>query len=165
MMRQEMGALTRVNIAPMSDHDLDEVMAIEADSFPRPWSRDHFAAELQSPHSFPLVARTEEGRIAGYICPMLVHDEGEILDVAVSSRLRGQGIGQQLLRRGLSELRQRGATVVMLEVRISNHSAIDLYRRTGFTESGRRKRYYENGEDALLMTYLCEQSEEDADAV
>ncbi|BDV43224.1 ribosomal-protein-alanine acetyltransferase [Geotalea uraniireducens] len=156
IMRQEMGAYTRVSISPMSYQDLDEVIAIEAESFSRPWNRDHFAAELQSPHSFPLAARNADGRIAGYICPMLVHDEGEILDVAVAPGYRGQGIGRQLLQRALGDLRQRGAAVVMLEVRISNMPAIELYRRAGFSESGSRKRYYENGEDALLMTYHFE---------
>lgn len=90
----------------------------------------------------------------GYICPMLVLDEGHILDVAVHSNYRGKGIGRMLVERVLHDCSERGAEFVSLEVRQSNESAIGLYRQLGFLETGRRKAYYENGEDALLMEYI-----------
>ncbi|RNC68775.1 MAG: ribosomal-protein-alanine N-acetyltransferase [Desulfuromonadales bacterium] len=154
-----------VAIRPMTENDLDPVMAIELDSFSRPWTRDHFTAELDSSRSFPFVACTNDGAIAGYICPTLVLDEGEILDVAVRRDCRGAGIGVKLVARAIAYLAERGATVVLLEVRVSNESAISLYRRFGFKESGRRKGYYENGEDAILMYYTIDDSEGRADAV
>lgn len=151
-------------IRPMTTADLDAVVAIESDSFPRPWSRDHFRAELNSPHSYPHVACTRNGLIAGYVCPMLVLDEAEILDVAVHRDFRGKGVGGNLVSRAIADLAARGARVVALEVRVSNLPAMALYRRLGFAAAGRRKGYYENGEDAILMEYILD-SEVRADAI
>ena len=160
-----MGVTDELTIHQMTSGDLDEVTAIESVSFPRPWSREHFIDELNSPRSYPLVARTADGVVAGYICPMLVLDEGEILDVAVRFDCRGKGVGGVLVRRAIGELGALGARVVCLEVRVSNLSALTLYQRLGFRETGRRKGYYENGEDAILMEYTIDDSEGRADAV
>ncbi len=141
-------------ICPMSEADLDQVLAIEQDSFPSPWNRRHFLDELSSPYAFPLTALTGDGRVAGYICPMLLLDEGHILNVAVSPEFRGCGLGQLLVERVIAECREGGAAFVSLEVRPSNATAIVLYERLGFTVTGRRKRYYGDGEDALLMEYV-----------
>ena len=150
-----MGALhTEIVICPMSEADLDRVLAIEQRSFPSPWTRRHFLDELSSPHSFPLSAFDPSGQLVGYICPMQVLDEGHILDVAVDPAFRGQGLGRLLVEQVLTDCRQAGASFVSLEVRPSNRAAIALYLAMGFTECGRRKRYYQDGEDAVLMEYL-----------
>lgn len=141
-------------ICPMTEDCLDAVLAIEQDSFPSPWSRPLFVGELRSDHSFPMVAMDSEGRIVGYICPMLVIDEGHILNVAVDKKFRGRGIGRQLVERVLMDCRSQNAEFVSLEVRPSNVAAISLYRQLGFIVTGRRKAYYENGEDALMMEYI-----------
>lgn len=160
-----MGVPDVLTIHQMTSGDLDEVTAIESLSFPRPWTRDHFVAELNSPRSYPLVVRTADDIVAGYICPMLVLDEGEILDVAVRHDCRGMGVGRALVVRAIRDLKERGARVICLEVRVSNYAALALYQRLGFRETGRRKGYYENGEDAILMEYTIDDSEDRADAV
>lgn len=142
-----------ITICPMNEADLDEILIIETASFPNPWTRTHFLDELNSPHAFPLVAFGPEGRLIGYICPMFLLDEGHIMDVAVHHDFRGHGVGRMLVERVLEECRERGADFVSLEVRPSNQSAIALYRKLGFVEIGRRKRYYQDGEDAILMEY------------
>ena len=152
-------------ICPMIEADLDDVLAIEVDSYPRPWTKSHFLDELASPHSFPLVAYDQKGIVAGYICPMALLDEGHIMNVAVRKESRGLGVGLLLVKKALSECRERGAEYVSLEVRTSNASAIALYRKLHFVETGLRKRYYENGEDALLMEYLFKNSEVCIDAI
>jgi ribosomal-protein-alanine N-acetyltransferase len=139
-------------IRPMTEQDLDQVLATEAASFAVPWSRGHFLHEMRSPLSFPLVAEDGDGGIAGFICPMQVLDEGQILDLAVSPACRGRGIGKSLVERALQTFRLQGASFVGLEVRPSNTAALHLYSRCGFVAEGRRKGYYENGEDAILMS-------------
>lgn len=145
----------------MSEADLDQVLTIESESFPRPWNRTHFLNEMQSPHSFPLVAMSHDGLVIAFICPMQIIDEGHILDVAVKKEFRGQGIGRLLVEKVLEECRTLGAEFVSLEVRVSNLSAISLYKQMGFVETGARKRYYENGEDAMLMEYIFAVRDED----
>jgi len=145
---------TEITICPMSLEDLDQVLAIEQQSFPHPWLRQHFIDELNSPHAFPLSAFDLSGRLVGFICPMLLLDEGHILDVAVHTELRGAGVGRLLVQQVLDDCRAAGASFVSLEVRVSNLQAVSLYRKMGFAEVGKRKRYYENGEDALMMEYV-----------
>lgn len=149
----------------MTEADLDQVLRIESASFPHPWSRTHFHDELKSPHSFPFSAFDGSGRLVGYICPMMVLDEGHILDVAVDPECRGLGLGRLLVEKVLAVCREQGAEFVSLEVRPSNESAIGLYRHLGFVETGRRPRYYHDGEDAILMEYIFTDKEEGPDAV
>lgn len=152
-------SLVPVVIRPMTPEDLDQVVAIEQQSFSHPWSMNHFRDELCTSRAFPLVAVTAGGGIAGYLCPSQVLDEGEILDLAVRRDCQGTGIGRLLVFETLGLFRERGASRVWLEVRVSNVAAISLYRSLGFRECGRRHHYYENGEDALLMEYTINGAE------
>lgn len=135
----------------MLDSDLEAVLEIESASFSRPWTRHHFQDELASPFGFPTVAVAPDATLAGYLCLKQVLDEAEILDVAVSPAVRGRGVGRLLVEHAFERARGKGASLILLEVRASNVEAIALYERTGFTETGRRKKYYDNGEDAILM--------------
>jgi [ribosomal protein S18]-alanine N-acetyltransferase len=157
--------LIEISVRPLSEGDLESVLAIESASFSRPWTRRHFLDEIASPFGIPLVAQAPDGSIAGYLCLKLVLDEAEILDVAVAPAKRGSGIGRTLVEHAVSLCRGRQVALLGLEVRVGNQPAIALYRRLGFRESGRRKRYYEDGEDAMLMDYIFENKVEECDAV
>jgi len=152
---------SEITICRMTEADLDEILVIENYSFPLPWNREHFLDELKSVHAFPLVAFDPEEKLMGYICPRLLFDEGHILNVAVNRDFRGCGVGRLMVERVLRDCREGGADTVYLEVRPSNHAAISLYRQLGFVETGIRRNYYENGEDALLMEYSFENDEVD----
>lgn len=143
-----------ITICPMAAADLEQVLAIERASYPLPWLEQHFIDELNAANATPLTAFDPDGRVVGYICALQVLDEGHILNVAVDPACRGMGVGRLLVQRVLDDCRAQGAAFVSLEVRVSNLAAITLYQQLGFVETGRRKRYYENGEDALLMEYL-----------
>ena len=138
----------------MREADIPAIMAIERVSYPLPWLEQHFRDELAAATAMPLVAFAADGRLMGYICAMQVLDEGHILNVAVDPACRGAGVGRLLVQRVLDDCRASGAAFVSLEVRVSNEPAISLYRNMGFVETGRRKRYYENGEDALMMEFV-----------
>ncbi len=156
-MMRRMTRHDEITICLMTKADLDEVLAIEAASYPLPWAREHFLDEIGSPFAFPMVALDGQGRVAGYICPTLLLDEGDIRNVAVRTDLRGKGVGQLLVEKVIAECRDHGATFVGLEVRVSNLPARALYRKLGFVEAGIRSKYYENGEDAILMECrLCQ---------
>jgi dihydroorotate dehydrogenase electron transfer subunit len=142
-----------ITIREMAEADMEEILAIENDSYPLPWNRDHFLDELKSDHSFPLAAIGPDERIIGYICPRFLLEEGHIYNIAVHRSFRKRGLGRLLLEKVLAICRQKSAVTLYLEVRTSNHGAIALYRQVGFVSTGERSGYYENGEDAILMQY------------
>ena len=91
--------------------------------------------------------------IIGFAGLWMFVDEGHVSTIASHTEWRGQGVGELLLVTLLREAQRRKAIFATLEVRVNNAVAQNLYRKYGFTEVGRRKRYYQdNGEDALIMT-------------
>jgi ribosomal-protein-alanine N-acetyltransferase len=134
----------------MHRSDLDAVMLIEESSFPLPWKREHFLQEIHSHLSFPFVA-DRDGVVVGYVCPMSLFEEAQIMDIAVAPEERGRGVAYLLLEQAIALSRDRGAERLVLEVRESNLAAIRLYERFGFVRYAVRKGYYEGKEDALLM--------------
>jgi ribosomal-protein-alanine N-acetyltransferase len=78
-------------------------------------------------------------------------DEAELLYLYVREGFRGKAIGHQLLNFSYSQLASQGVRSIFLEVRPSNEGAIKLYVTNGFKEIARRKGYYSNGEDCLVM--------------
>jgi [ribosomal protein S18]-alanine N-acetyltransferase len=143
---------TDIRLRPFVASDLPQVMEIEQASFSLPWEAEFFLTEGQNPHGWFWVAE-KDNIIVGYLCGWLIADEGEILRVAVHPASRRGGVGKALLDKFIGIAGQRGVRTLHLEVRASNRSAIELYTSHGFQKVGRRGRYYENGEDALVMMW------------
>jgi ribosomal-protein-alanine acetyltransferase len=79
---------------------------------------------------------------------------GELLYIFVAPSWRGSGVGSQLLAALIDNLSARGQMeTLFLEVRTSNVGAIKLYESHGFSRVGERKKYYSDGEDALVYRY------------
>lgn len=92
------------------------------------------------------------GRVGGYVNVWCVLDEATIGNIAVDSSVRGNGLGESLMKAALEAARERGAGAVTLEVRKSNSIAISLYNKLGFENVGVRPGYYEKPrEDAIIM--------------
>lgn len=141
-----------VELRRLEPRDLDAVEEIEQESYPTPWSRSMFGAELRKPRSLAIGAYTEEGELVGYAFVSRYVDAWHVMNIAVATGFRRRGIATMLLER-LFEVTatdpQRGYT---LEVRVSNSEAIRLYERLGFEARGIRRGYYtDNREDALIM--------------
>lgn len=140
--------------APMTVADLDQVWALECSVFPYPWSRTNFADSLASGYDCWTV-RDADGSLAGYYLLMYAVDEAHLLDVAVAAPRQRQGLGRRLMDRISARARGQGMASILLEVRPSNARALDVYRRYGYREIGRRKGYYPAGpdgrEDAIVM--------------
>ena len=132
--------------------DLLSVFRIERASFPQPWPYTAFEHFLGRPGF--LVADSHEviGYVVGDVVPNGGRGIGHIKDIAVRPDRRGQGLGATLLGRALAVLASQGAHSVKLEVRGSNDAAIALYRAFGFERHRTTPRYYQDGEDALVMT-------------
>jgi len=141
-----------VTVREAEQADLLSVYRIEKRCFPQPWPFSAFERFLGEPGF--LVADDGE-RVVGYVVSNLVpnhgRDIGHVKDLAVHPDARGRGVGRTLLERALVSLSIDGASLVKLEVREGNDPALSLYRDVGFEPMRRVPRYYEDGEDALLM--------------
>ena len=141
-----------MNIRRMTPADVMTVVAIDsAAGILLPWSPNAYARELLKQTTFCWVAEVN-GRLAGSLTLWDVVGEGEIANVAIHPDFWRQGVGRALVQTALDKAAELGFPRVMLEVRASNEAAQTLYRSFGFEEDGRRRAYYANGEDAILMS-------------
>jgi ribosomal-protein-alanine N-acetyltransferase len=91
------------------------------------------------------------GRVVGFVVFWNVHDEVQVLDVAVAPAHQRRGIARRLLEEVERRSRARACALLTLEVRRGNAPARALYLAAGFREVGLRKRYYDDGEDAFVL--------------
>ena len=134
----------------MIENDLDKVAAMEKEIFSTPWSKESFRESLSQNYSYFFVA--EEDDILGYCGVHNFGGDGEITNVAVDKKVRGNGVATKMLQYAMDETKKIGVEAFTLEVRISNTKAIGLYEKLGFENKGIRKNFYENPtEDALIM--------------
>lgn len=143
--------MSELRIRRMEERDVQQVAAIEAESFSLPWSEQAFRDSLAMYHTIFLVADLE-GRIAGYCGCYQSLEEAEITNVAVKQELRGKGIARELLQELFRVGTAQGVFAYTLEVRVSNTPAIHLYESLGFENVGIRRDFYEKPtEDAMIM--------------
>lgn len=142
------------HLSPMTENDLDDVMGIEQAAHEFPWSHGNFRDSLRNGHT-GVCLRQNTGALTGYCILMPVVDEMHLLTICVVPEAQGRGTGRMLLREAVRIARAGRFGSLLLEVRASNHRAIRLYERFGFTLIGRRRNYYparhQGREDALVM--------------
>lgn len=141
-------------VQPMRRRDLRAgILAIEAASYPKPWSPGVFRSELdqvRGGNRYYVVAR--RGReVVGYAGLWFAAGDAHVTNVAVRPDRRRRGVASRLLLTLAEEAVRRGCTAWTLEVRASSVGAQELYRRFGFVPAGVRTKYYENTEDAIVM--------------
>ncbi|OQB13840.1 MAG: Acetyltransferase YpeA [Firmicutes bacterium ADurb.Bin193] len=130
---------------------IDDIIKLEKQCFTAPWTKGMFEDELKNSMAHYFIA-IEDEKVVGYAGMWCVADEGHITNIAVSPDYRRRRIGTALLQRLVRTANELGLSVIMLEVRRSNISAISLYKNAGFEVVGLRKGYYQNNnEDAVLM--------------
>lgn len=135
--------------------DLGELVELERRAFSDPWSPRLLADELvDASDRRALGVRDPAGRLVGAALARIAADEMNILSVETTPEVRRRGIGRALVRALLGQARMAGCWRVDLEVRVHNQPAIALYAAEGFVPVGRRRRYYRDGTDALLMSLV-----------
>jgi len=140
-------------LSPMTERDLDEVVAIENTIYSHPWTRGNFSDSLHARYE----CRTWRlgGQLVGYFVLMVAAGEAHLLNLSVRASEQRSGHGSALLREAAAIARRLGARSLFLEVRPSNHAAQALYRRFGFRNVAVRRAYYpahSGREDALVLT-------------
>lgn len=147
----------KLSFIPVSLADAALLAAIHSACFSDSWSEASMQEVLAMPGVLGWIAVVEtpaEGESpAGLALYRHVADEAEVLTISVVPAWRRAGIGRQLLDVGLSEFRPRKLEKIFLEVAECNASALSLYKKFGFTEIGRRSRYYNGKIDAIVLYY------------
>ncbi len=140
-----------MTITKMTAAHVSQVAALETVCFSDPWNEASIASELGNALSHWLVALEGEA-VAGYVGSQTVLGETDMMNIAVHPEFRRRGIAEALVLALVEDLKARESHCLTLEVRVSNEPARKLYEKLGFTQAGRRPRYYHNPrEDALIL--------------
>jgi [ribosomal protein S18]-alanine N-acetyltransferase len=130
---------------------LAEIHAIASVSFDAPWSPGAFEEEFRTGEAAIWIACDAGGAVHGYIVVRRILDEAHILSLATAPETRRTGVATALLTHAIGVERASGARIAHLEVRENNAEALAFYARHGFRDMGRRRRYYPDGSDAILL--------------
>ncbi|MDQ3023570.1 MAG: ribosomal protein S18-alanine N-acetyltransferase [bacterium] len=150
-----MPGFDRWRLFPMRMGDLDQVMEIENYSFPTPWRRHMYESDLKTNRGsrFYVLRDPMTNEIGSYCGTWFIYDEAHVGTIATRRENRGDRLAEQLLAYTAMQAENEGLRYMILEVRITNAAAIQLYERLGFLRVGIRRGYYtDTGEDAILMT-------------
>ena len=132
-----------------TSNDLADILSIEKNVFKHPWSKEQLSWELNSQPTAENYVMIARGNMIGYLFSHVVVDDVQILNIAIDIPFQHKGYGEQLLSYLLDQFNTDSS--IHLEVRKSNFPAINLYLKFGFHETGTRKGYYTDGEDAIIM--------------
>ena len=139
-------------IVAMKRRHVKEVVVIEREIFPQPWSPTLYLSELVLADTRRYFVAQYGGAVVGYAGCMVMVGEGHITTIGVAPAWQGKGLGRRLFYELVAGAIDLGAHSIGLEVRVTNTSAQELYRSFGFAPVGIRKNYYaEIGEDGLVM--------------
>jgi ribosomal-protein-alanine N-acetyltransferase len=141
-----------VKIGPLKRRHLRQVMRIEQQVYPRPWSLGVFYGELgYRDGSRCYVAARVGSTVVGYAGLLFADTDAHVTNVAVEPAWHRHKLGTRLMLTLARQARLSGSKSMTLEVRVSNVGAQALYAAFGFVPVGVRKKYYENVEDAIVM--------------
>ena len=143
--------MKEILISEMTLSDLDKISNIITTKFDDFWSASTLESELKNPFSKYIVARIEN-EIVGFAGVIDTVDRLEITNIVVKKKFRKNGIGNILLQSLIKLAKEKGKIEITLEVNNINLPTIKLYEKNGFKNVGFRKKYYNNTDDANIMT-------------
>ena len=141
----------KITINQMVLSDLEEIKDILFSDFDNLWNYEIFKEELANNNSSYLVLRYDN-KIVCYGGIKIVIDEADVMDIVTKKDMRGNGFARILLNDLINLARKKKCTKVNLEVNSNNTNALHLYETIRFKQVGLRKKYYNNTDDAILMT-------------
>ena len=137
-------------IREMTTADLPKILPIERECFSDPWTEEMFLESLAVPFIKGLV-QEEEGEIVGYLLGSVLFEDAEVANVATAAAHRGKGVASGLMDAFERFAKEGKAQRCLLEVRVGNTPARTLYEKRRYVQIAVRKKYYPDGEDALVM--------------
>ncbi len=141
-----------MNVRAATRADAEAIAAIERDAAPAPWTGAAVRGSLELPTTRAWVC-AHEGAVIGHLLTAAVGDTGEVLILATHPDHRRRGVARRLLDEAAACWQVEGVVEAFLEVRADNAPARALYAAAGWREVGRRRAYYRDGEDAVLLRW------------
>jgi tRNA threonylcarbamoyladenosine biosynthesis protein TsaB len=123
---------------------------LHGESFTAGWREEEFAKLFGAPGLAASIVMHGD-QPAGFILTRRAADEAEIITICIRPKMRRKGFAKILVQQAVRHARERGIKHLFLEVGADNAAGHALYRSVGFSEAGRRPRYYRDVEDAITM--------------
>ncbi len=140
-----------IKVEKMTLLDFDNIKDVLQNEFDEFWTSSILKSELENDLSRYIVAKIDEN-IVGFAGVIILPDDAEITNIVTRKDMRKKGIGKLLLAKLIEISKEEKKGELSLEVNELNEPAINLYRSYGFEEVGRRKKYYNRVNDAIIMT-------------
>lgn len=141
--------MDNIQILDMTLDDFREIEEIYSSHFDDFWQANNLKSELENINSKYIVAKLENKTI-GFAGIWFSVDDAHITNIVVHKAYRQQGVGSLLLKNIINIAKCKDS--LTLEVNTKNENAQKLYLKFGFKNLGVRKKYYNNTEDAFIMT-------------
>tara|TARA_Y100001970_G_C14211521_1_gene847238 strand:+ start:1416 stop:1859 length:444 start_codon:yes stop_codon:yes gene_type:complete len=137
---------------------LNDIYLIEKKSFDNPWSKNHIKNDIMYLSQSENWVYSISEKVVGYIFGLIIMDEYHLTNIAVHPDYSRQKIGTKLIKHIILSLLTKNIKVILLEVSANNVPAIKYYQSMGFISVGVRKKYYKNGDDAILYNLYLEKN-------
>lgn len=141
----------QIKINKMNIDDLNKISPVLLTEFDDFWNYNIFKSELENENSKYIVAKNND-EIVGFAGIWISIDEAHVTNIVTKKDLRKNGIGSTLLEELINLSKNLNLVSITLEVNENNLDAIKLYEKFGFEKLGIRKKYYNNTDNALIMT-------------
>lgn len=144
--------MDNIQISKMNVSDLEEIKDTLLSDFDNFWNINTFREELLNPNSKYIMAKIND-KIVGFAGIWKSVDDVHITNIVTSKNFRNQHIGSKMLLNLIEMAKsEKNITSITLEVNSTNIPAQKLYEKFGFNVVGLRKKYYNNVDDAIIMT-------------
>ena len=141
----------KIKIFPMTEDDIKSITPNFKSEFDEFWNISNLQNDFNNQNSKYFVAKIDN-EIVGFAGILKICDEANIMNIVTKTNKRHLGIGTKLLEKLISSAKNLKCTSITLEVNSHNTYAINLYKKFNFKRIGLRKKYYNNTDDAIIMS-------------
>jgi ribosomal-protein-alanine N-acetyltransferase len=132
--------------------DINDILVIERLTYKIPWNKAKFTHSLNNPNTLAYLI-FKDNQVLGYSIALCASKTADLLNICIHPDYQHQGLGTKLFA---YQLQISGVKEFFIEVRVSNHSALSFYKKLGFKAINTRKKYYSDGEDAIILRFVTD---------
>ena len=134
----------------LTQKDINLITDLYSEDFSDGWNSEMLLSAFKEGR-FNAVGCFSEEDLVGVVTYTKGLDDADIEGIVTRSSFRNKGIATLLFDFAKEDIKKSGIEKILLEVRESNVSAISFYKKQGFKEISVRKKYYADGENALIF--------------